>query len=437
MSTSYDVETIDAGERRVVPIPSGGVLENTLYDVTANNARVVFNSNGGNWTMRNIGVRGQIDYDDTDAMAGIDDTQGGTSTVENVYFGDGTVPTNTATGWTGFWVNPNHSGTINFINCNVSGVSDNAFYASAPGGSGVCNFYDCYASNNATSHYRLAQGELEGCVVYDSPSSHQPGGRGVWAWSPGTVEVRDCVFDMNGRHWSIRSGAHTGSTHVDVWDTDYDTENNGGLMEAQGTITLHSGNTTNPNAYVPEGTPTSAEEAASGEGGGGGPIDPGIEPLPAPDVPDPYNHAIVYRNEFDDNATMEYHHEVSDHAEATEAEGTYDATIVPGSFDIFEEAGSVHIMGTVEDGERHAFFYGDGTEGLDTNGVGEVQINDTIVDTDNYGTPNSDVERPDVVFSMNVNAPDELRRGETGEIEVMIANQDDETHTFNIDLEFF
>jgi hypothetical protein len=265
-AASEEYEVIEA-ENQTITIEDGETWENKLIDMTTGQD-IIINAEGTGWTIRNVGFHGENTSDTGSATFGVADTGGDTSTVENVYMGDGASDGNQAAnghGQTGFWVNPDHSGHIDFRNLNIQGFADNAIYASAPGnaGGGTVHIDSCFAANCYVSHYRVA---TEGSRVTNSSvlvDGDGYEGRGIWAWAPGTIEVEGCQIEMNGANTAIDAGANGNGTEVLVSDTDYDEQ--AGVAEHDGsTVQLDDDVGTDPEAFMPEGVPTGAEEAASG-----------------------------------------------------------------------------------------------------------------------------------------------------------------------------
>ncbi|OVE83868.1 hypothetical protein [Natronolimnobius baerhuensis] len=255
-----DFETVTVAEdtREVVFVDDGETLENVTYDVTAAGAGVSIVAVETDWTIRNVAIHGTVEMGDNSVFS-VGDTDGGTSRIENVWLGDG--DDYQQKGATGFWTPPSHDGHLEIERVNVQSLSDNAFYCSPPGraGGGTVAFRDCYAANCWVAQYRLAAGTIDNCVASVTDSRPYRQGRGVWAWNPGTVEVVDSEFDMNGHHYSFRAGANGEPSHMTITDTEWDDGFNGGWTEQSGsTIAFESGNGTNPQNQVPDGCPTSA-----------------------------------------------------------------------------------------------------------------------------------------------------------------------------------
>ncbi|WP_226007314.1 hypothetical protein [Natrinema salinisoli] len=262
-----DYEVIEA-QGQTITIDAGQTWENKLIDMTTGQD-IVVTAHSSDWTIRNIGFKGENTSGTGSATFGISDTSGGTCTVENVYLGDGSSSGNgnpNGHGQTAFWVAPDHNGHIDFKNVNIQNFADNAIYGSAPGnkGGGTIHIDSSFAANCYVSHFRLG---TEGSKVTNSSvyvdSSEGYVGRGIWAWAPGTVEVEGCQIEMNGQNNAIVAGANGNPTEVTVTDSDYDDQ--AGISEEAGSsVQLGDGVGTDPEAVIPEGVPTSPEEAASG-----------------------------------------------------------------------------------------------------------------------------------------------------------------------------
>ncbi|MEY7848448.1 hypothetical protein AB7C87_04510 [Natrarchaeobius sp. A-rgal3] len=261
-ASAYDTVTVGNGNRYVCEIGAGETLENTLFDVTAPGAGVTIVAKQSDWTIRNVAVEGEVDMGNA-TILGVADTDGATSRIENVYLGDGSVYEEK--GATGIWVDPDHDGHLEIERVNVQDMSDNAFYCSAPGtdwgSGGTVALRECYAANSWVSQYRVAEGSLENCVAAVTDDREYRRGRGLWAWSPGPVDVEGCQFAMNGHHYSFVAGANDDGSRIDVRDTGWDDEFYGGwTTNGDGTVNFEDGNDTDPKRKVPDGCPTSPED---------------------------------------------------------------------------------------------------------------------------------------------------------------------------------
>ncbi|APW99274.1 hypothetical protein CHINAEXTREME_16500 [Halobiforma lacisalsi AJ5] len=263
-----DYEVIEASGQTIT-IDSGETWENKLIDMTTGQD-VVITAHGTDWTIRNVGFKGENTSGTGSATFGISDTDpSGSSTIENVYLGDGSDSRNASSsghGQTAFWVDPDHAGHIDFENVNIQGFADNAIYGSAPGtgAGGTIHIDSSFAANCYVSHFRLA---TEGSKVTNSSvyvDDEGYAGRGIWAWAPGTIEVENCQIEMNGQNTAIDAGANGKATDVVVKDTDYDDA--AGISEHAGSnVRLGDDVGTDPEPFIPEGVPRSPEEAAAGD----------------------------------------------------------------------------------------------------------------------------------------------------------------------------
>ncbi|MFC4440180.1 MULTISPECIES: hypothetical protein [Natrialbaceae] len=266
-ASDHETVTVPEDERRVVEVGDSETLENVTYDVTASGAGVTIIATGTDWTIRNVAVDGQVDMGNRTVL-GVADTGGGTSRIENVWLGDGSVYEEN--GATGLWVDPAHDGHLEIERVNIQEMSDNGFYCSAPGtdwgAGGTVVIRDCYAANCWISQFRLAEGSVENCTASVTDDRQYRRGRGVWAWSPGPVEVRDCNFDMNGHHYSFVAGANEEGSRIDVFSTEWDDQFHDGWRTIDdGTVNFECGNGNDPQNVVPDGCPTSAAEAVGAE----------------------------------------------------------------------------------------------------------------------------------------------------------------------------
>lgn len=266
-AADYETITISAGEDRTIHVDDGETFENTLIDCTASGARVTIAAHATDWTIRNVAIEGNLDVGRPAAVFGLSDVENGTSTFENVYLGDGSTNAGDATSETGIWVSPEHNGHLDISRVNVQEFPDNGIYASAPAGAGggTVHIDRCFAANNYVSNFRIGS---EGSAVTNSSvylDDDGYDGRGIWVWSPGPCEIENCQLEMDGRHYAIHAGANgNGSTAV-VADTDYDTGFHGGVEERFGSRLELDDVGTDPEPFVPDGVPTSPEDAAGGD----------------------------------------------------------------------------------------------------------------------------------------------------------------------------
>ena len=272
-SEDYDVITLSRNERRVIRVGDNETFENVIFDQTASGAAAVLVAHGTNWTVRNVGWRGPISGENRAFTCS--DRGGNTSVAENLYIGDGVVRDSASDRYDpslGIWVDPRHSGHIDFRNIYIEGALDNAFYCSAPGytgAGGTVHIDNCYTKDNDISHYRISSSgdKVTNCVAVNTSGYN---GRGVWAWGPGPVELENCHLDAGSGNYAIVAGSsNSGGCDIDCTDVQYNTDFKGGIRDGYGsTVTFNGNSGTNPQDFVPEGVPTSPEEAASGTSSG-------------------------------------------------------------------------------------------------------------------------------------------------------------------------
>lgn len=208
---SYDTITVPSGQIRRVKLSTGQTHANKLYDITANGAGVIFEAMASNWTLRNIGVKGQQPADENFVKVCVTNS-GATGTIENCYFGDGSRPGSVG----GIYVmtQPAHRGTLTFDRVNMAHSSNNGMYGSGPGYKGqpgLIHVSNSHFYSNNISNVRLGgpggTSRVENTTIYVDNSVNgcrdncsSPGAvnaRGVWAWA-GRVTVSNCDINCNG-----------------------------------------------------------------------------------------------------------------------------------------------------------------------------------------------------------------------------------------------
>jgi hypothetical protein len=252
--SSYDTITVSAGQKKTISVSSGETFENVLIDMTADGASAEIRASGDDWTIRNVGFKGNHPGGHYMLTPGVS-SEDGHGLVENVYMGDGQTE-GTAKG--GVWVNANlpHRGTLEFRNVHIAHMIDNGLYGSGPGAQGyggVTNVYDSYFHSNMIANVRLNSREetsyvknttinVDDTVRPCGAGCSAPGStntRAVWVWY-GKAVVENC--DVRGQI----------------------TGHKGGSVETKNTRTGSDADM-NP----PEGVPMSAEAAAQGGGHSG------------------------------------------------------------------------------------------------------------------------------------------------------------------------
>ena len=252
--SSYETITVPAGGKKTFSVGSGETFENVLIDMTADGASAEIQARGDDWTIRNVGFKGNHPGGHYLLVPGVS-SEDGHGLVENVYLGDGQTE-GTAKG--GVWVNANlpHRGTIEFRNVHIAHMIDNGLYGSGPGAQGyggVTNVYDSYFHSNMIANVRLNSREetsyvknttinVDDTVRPCGAGCSAPGStntRAVWVWyGKAVVENCDVRGDMRGH--------------------------DGGTIETKNTRTG-----SDADMSPPQGVPMSAEAAAQGGGHSG------------------------------------------------------------------------------------------------------------------------------------------------------------------------
>lgn len=264
--SSDNYETITAPFSYTVS--SGETFENKIIDF-GNGNDVTITAKGSNWTIRNIGFKGSIPVELHSAIFGVADSGGGTSTMENIYIGESSINQPSGSRTNCIWVDPSHSGTLNFENIHFNVPGNNGIYGSAPGSNGNgqrgdININGCYANDCHHTAYRISDNgdSITNSVVYKSGS--RTASRGIWVWngpgSPATLENVDVI--TNGAGAGVVDSSPKGTPTINMTDVCTD----------DGTGTGCS-----PNDYLPDGCPENAEQAASGSG----PSAPSPDPPPS------------------------------------------------------------------------------------------------------------------------------------------------------------
>ncbi len=261
-ATAEEYEVIEA-RGQLIWVEDGETFENKIIDFSSGSyARIV--TRGSGWTIRNIGFKGTHR---TDYHAIVASCDGGRGLIENIYLGDGCIRPNqySSHGQCGIFVHRTHAGHIDIRNCNIQEWPNNGIYASAPEyeGGGTIHIDNCYAANNYVSSYRLATdgSKVTNSVAYNDGGRYR--GRCFWGWPPGELEIENCDFDSGPYSGAIHVGRSSGRTRLTIRDSQYDS------IRERGTVNINDagGNGSNPDLSMPDGIPTSPEEAAGGDGG--------------------------------------------------------------------------------------------------------------------------------------------------------------------------
>ncbi|MFC7205397.1 hypothetical protein ACFQJC_17945 [Haloferax namakaokahaiae] len=270
-AAEYDEITVGRGETFTVRVNSGETFENKLIDISAPGATFDIEASGSDWVVRNIGIKGVWDqYEKAEPFRARVDA-GGTGLIENYYFADG-CPDDTYAGVTGIYVYRTHAGDLTINRTNIQDLPDNAIYASTPGypeetvgnrypgNQGTVVIKNSYAEGCRASHFRVGTtgSRIENCVAVGGDQ----GDRGVWARF-NDIEVVGCSLTGHAQG-DIACGTYEWPDGADATVTPTDTyfETTDDTLTYRGTV--RAGSSGSPTKALPDGAPTSAEEAASG-----------------------------------------------------------------------------------------------------------------------------------------------------------------------------
>ncbi|WP_049923639.1 hypothetical protein [Halopiger djelfimassiliensis] len=370
----YDVVT---ARGQVFRIGRGETFENKLIDLTNGNS-VLLLVEGGNSVIRNIGFKGLHRGDAF--MISITATSGDVL-IENVYLGDGSTKEGESFvhGPGAVFYHRNASCNVTFRYCNVQGWPNNGFYCSNTAYGGSVRFENCYGKNNGVSTYRVAGGddEIVNCVAYNDGTDYGPGwggytedaGRPVWVWPGGPVTIADSNFASGPYpHAMVLRGSGTARM------------TGGGIRgNVQGSGLSRSNVSSSPDLSVPEGVPTTPEEAATGstsadpspgDDGNGTDADEGNDGDEDERLPN-----VVVFDGRGTSGTTSYEFVVSDAVEpSTDEDATVDdAAMVEGT----------NASGVVAD-YLDAWRFDGEIERLSVEGDAAVRVNGVAVDPDDF-----------------------------------------------------
>ena len=362
-SANEEYETIRA-RGQVIRI-GNETYENKLVDVSNGNG-ITFVVEGAA-TVRNIGIKGL--YQGDGFIFSIT-APSGTVEFENIYIGDGANKSGAdfVHGPGGIFYHNTASANVVFRECNVQGYPNNGWYCSNSATGGSITWERCFGKNNGVTTFRAADPNdtLVDCVAYNDNTDYsteygswgnynENSGRPLWVWNPGGCTVENCHFDAGGYHAAVLTH-NGGSVSLD-----------GGAISGgtQGNVDASSAGS-NPDLSIPDGVPTSAQEAAAGaafsETSSGAAAD---DQLP---------NVVVIDGAGTSDATS-YEFVVSDAVEPSTDEG---ATI-----DAAADVDGTRASGAVAD-HRDAWRFEGEIERLSVDGSATVRVNGIEVDPDQF-----------------------------------------------------
>ncbi len=369
-SADDDYDVIEANGQ-TIQIGEGETFENTLIDVSNGNG-ILLNVTGAGATIRNVGFSGLYQGGDFAITINV---PAGDVLVENLYLGDGANKSGESFvhGPGAVFLHRDSNADVTFRHCNVQGWPNNGFYCSNTANGGSVRFESCYGKNNGVATFRCASADdvIVDCVAYNDDTDYstengswggytEQHGRPVWAWSPGPVTIEDSQFAAG--PYAAALLTHEGGT-IDFRSGSYSGDTQGQVQ---------TGEVSNdPDLSVPDGVPTSAEEAAGGASQGSRPSTDDEED--AEDESD-----LPNRIRFEGDAS-----------DASRYEFVVDGEVVPST----DEGATIDDDLELEDGRVHgsvadwidAFRFDGDVESVTVDGPATVILNDEEIDPDEYG----------------------------------------------------
>lgn len=259
---NYDTIQVPSGTMETFSDPQK--VSNAIIDITSSNSGINIDIHGDNYTIENLGVRGEQNQSDRGYVIQYR-TPSSSSRVKirNVYLGDGSAGESNKGG---MFAGPSHSGIAEIENVYVGHMHDNGLYATDPAqpytGSqpGITNVRNSYFDHNKVCNIRVPGDEHrgEGSVVENCHVECGDSWCGIRA-EFGTITVRNCEV-----------AAGDNRILEDVRGGDFNVENT--RCDNPGLNNFCNDGPANP--QPPAGVPMSPEEAACGvsTAGGGGKI---------------------------------------------------------------------------------------------------------------------------------------------------------------------
>jgi len=394
-AADYEKITVGAGETFTKQLSDGETWENKLIDITADGASYSIRAHANNWTIRNIGFRGQLDKQakpDSQIFTLKVPSADATGVLENIYHEGTTYSRSYNTQPSGFYVFPDHAGDIEARGLHLTNFPSHALYGSAPGnppshswqegGGGTVRVHDSYTADMENSGWRLGTtgSYIENCVSFRTS-------RGLWAYYE-DIEARDCDLGENNRDIVVGSGSYSKSATVTVENTRYET-----TSTPNGSISGSSAGT--PQERVPDACPTSPKEAASGASGSNNTGD-GDTPSDGNGSNDSgYDGDVHPGNTLADNENalvFSGTHLSEDNVQQSQYKLAVSESLVPSrrsnatvDENLEFSEGDTSYQGTVTDWKDAWVYTGEITE-LTVDGPAKVFLNGSEIDPSNYGS---------------------------------------------------
>ncbi len=393
-NNDYEVIKVSPGETWTYNLEPGETFENYLIDITANNADWQIRMHGDDMTVRNIGVRGNVNSPKKRNQISVANTSPSSeSLIENVYFEGYTLSGfNNAVGTGGtatpVFVAPNHAGDLLIRNVNFQSTPDNHIYGSAPGNGpehpapgngGTVRVEDSYFFRTGAGAVRLGtEGSYaKNCIMDgDVHNTAANNSRPFWGYYEKT-KLYDCDL-MNGSPGAIVAGSSAwkkGRNAEIIAENCYFEDT--GKHAAGATINGTSADRkprTDPSEI--DGVPLSPEEAASGSASSSAPTSDG----PSESEDETQENVLVFdgSGQGDDWKATDYRFAVEGEIEPSEHDG---ASIDP-ELELDDGANSVeHTVANWKD----AFTFDGELLELDVDGPATVYLNGEEIDPATFG----------------------------------------------------
>jgi len=379
-SGDFDVVKVAPGDTHRVRIGDNETFENVLIDISSKGAGYEIVADGNDWEIRNIGIKGEWDHIPNNQPFRVAvPNENATGTIDTVYLGDGVKNIDT---WrpndnpAGIWTYWYHAGELDIYRCNIQEFPDNAIYGSQagnssdhpnPGSNGIVRVHDTYSANNKTSNLRLGTdgSYAKNCVLWNNYH------KGYWQFYY-SGELIDCdIGPADGRqHLNIGSGTwKSGSnTELIVTNTRFD---EGAVRTRRGGELIGS-SAGEPVHRIPEGCPTTAEEAAAGTSSNSETTE---EKTASAKKNASLNNVVIFDGREASTPTTDYEFVVS---EAVEPSTDEDATIDPQA-----SVDGINAKGVVAN-YLDAWRFDGEIEQLSVDGDAAVRVNGVEVDPDDF-----------------------------------------------------
>jgi hypothetical protein len=275
-ASNYETITLEANEKKTIRLSSSDTFEDTLVDASADGAVFRLKATDSDWTIRNIGIIGPLSSSVSHAIYMRVDASDGIGTIDNVYAEN--VTNNF------MFCSAHHNGHISIKNSTfINNLRDreDTLYGSPPGNpdadwskttgeGGTIRVENCYTERIGGYGWRMGSdgSEIINCTLKNmNVALANLYGRTVTFRDVDVVSASlglrlgdPANGDVNGLTKSPRTVVE--NVRIDADTSVQRNDHNGSEPELVGSI---SGS---PDSTPPESAPMSAEEAASGSGGG-------------------------------------------------------------------------------------------------------------------------------------------------------------------------